>query len=697
MDFGKNRIQYGNFYWQYFRFDKFDTYYYVDGKELAEYVSMIAYERIPELEEFFQYTLDKRVIFVVYNKLADFRQSNIGLVTGQSETNIGGVTAIINNKIFIYFDGNHENFEKQINKAITEVILNQLLYGSGFTDRLANSTLLNLPDWYYKGLVSYASNGWDIETDNKVKDGILDGRYDKFNRLTGEEAIYAGHSLWNYIGNTYGKSVIPNIVYLARVSKNIDNGFLFVLGTSLNMLTKQWLSYYKDRYVKADQIRNYPGEDEFLKRPKKNRVYQHIQCSPEGNYIAYITNDMGQIRIYLYNVSEGKHKKIFKKHHKLQQITDYSFPVIAWHPSGKILAYVTEKKGRLFLSLYNIETKKKQIKELFYFEKVLSFDCADDGQNLVFSAVQKGQSDIFVFNIIANTSEQITNDIADDLYPRFVNNSRQIVFSSNRKSDTIIYTKKQIIPVNNNFDIFRYDYENKSDILTRLTNSRHADEIMPVETAYNTYFFLSDKNGIRNRYSLKYDSTISYIDTAIHYRYFSVITPMTNYSRNILDYDYSKTLNKSAEIIYKDKKYHLILTDVEKENESLYDKLPLTFYKKLQISESNRQDSIKKNKPIVKPDTAISDTGKPPEKPIIIEPPPDTAIIEVNNYKFEKEKYREQYESSGREYEKPEKMHQENDFVLPRPSVYFTSFYTDYVVSQLDFSYLSELDRKSVV
>ena len=53
------------------------------------------------------------------------------------------------------------------------------------------------------------------------------------------------------------------------------------------------------------------------------------------------------------------------------------------------------------------------------------------------SAVQNGQSDVFVYNIAASSFYNITDDIFSELNPRFINNSKQIVFSSNRVNDTL--------------------------------------------------------------------------------------------------------------------------------------------------------------------------------------------------------------------------------------------------------------------
>ena len=46
-----------------------------------------------------------------------------------------------------------------------------------------------------------------------------------------------GQALWSYVADVYGTAVIPNILYMTRVSRNPDSGFMYVLGVSLRSLT----------------------------------------------------------------------------------------------------------------------------------------------------------------------------------------------------------------------------------------------------------------------------------------------------------------------------------------------------------------------------------------------------------------------------------------------------------------------------
>ena len=542
-----------------------------------------------------------------------------------------------------------------------------MLFGNDFKNKVANSTLISLPDWYFKGLVSYVSRNWDFEMENRVKDGILSKKYEKFNRLSGDDAVYAGHSIWNFIANTFGRSVIPTIIYVTRISKNIESGFLFVLGTPLKYLAYDWIDFYDKKYYAANKKAISPKENKILKKPKKSRVYNQIKISPDNSKIIYTTNELGQYKIWLYDIEKNKHKKILKREHKLDQITDYSYPVLAWHPSGLLFSFVTESEGKTFLSFYNLETKEIETTGLFGYDKVLDYSYSHDGFKIVMSAVKNGNTDIYVHNIAANTSERITNDIADDMNPRFNNWSREIVFTSNRLSDTLFPQKKNDDNVSKFSDVFVYDYANRSNILKRITDTKYINEIQPQQISKNKYSFLSDNNGVYNQFVAKYDSTINYIDTATHFRFLTNMYPVTNFTRSILDYDLNTKENKVGRIILENGRHNIFHEDFVSEKgmhggtfiESGYRK---RFNKKMEI-----EDSLKN----VKQDTL----------PLVEQ---DTSIIDIRNYIFEVEKKGNQfYENRISEYDENGKLK------IPKQMMYFKTFYTNYIVNQVDFGFLN--------
>jgi WD40 repeat protein len=189
----------------------------------------------------------------------------------------------------------------------------------------------------------------------------------------------AGHSLWKYIADTYGASVIPNIIYLTKINKNSNTGFLYVLGLSIKDLSYEWLGYFLDLYQPGESAGSIPEQNKVFKKTKKTRVYQQVKVSPDGRYIAYVTNELGQYRIFLYDNQTQKNRQILKREFKLDQITDYSYPVLAWHPSGKILAFVSEKKGEVIMTYYTLEDKKFSDRIMDLYDKILDFSYSNDG------------------------------------------------------------------------------------------------------------------------------------------------------------------------------------------------------------------------------------------------------------------------------------------------------------------------------
>src|ERR1700740_1892505 len=106
VEFGKNRVQYQKFKWKYYQTENFNTYFTQDGLELGKYVAQMAETELPKLEEFVEYGLQRRANIVVYNTFDELQQSNIGI--GIDWQNTGGVTKLVNNKVLVSFDGNHD-------------------------------------------------------------------------------------------------------------------------------------------------------------------------------------------------------------------------------------------------------------------------------------------------------------------------------------------------------------------------------------------------------------------------------------------------------------------------------------------------------------------------------------------------------------------------------------------------------------
>ncbi len=64
MEFGRSRVQYKDFFLTYYRFDRFDTYFYLNGKELAFHTAKYASEELRRLENDLDTYLEGKVQFM---------------------------------------------------------------------------------------------------------------------------------------------------------------------------------------------------------------------------------------------------------------------------------------------------------------------------------------------------------------------------------------------------------------------------------------------------------------------------------------------------------------------------------------------------------------------------------------------------------------------------------------------------------
>ncbi len=719
--FGKNRVQYDDERsWSYFRYKKYDVYFYQGGLAIAKYSTTYIHEQLEAISKKLDYSMKKKIRFIFFNDLSDLKETNIGLITDE-QYNTGGVIHIVDNKVFIAFNGNHRDLETEIRKGIAQVMINELMYGGSAGNAIKSSILLSFPSWYIDGLVHYMAEGWNVDVDNIVRDGILSGRYKKFNRLNREQQAYVGQSIWHYIDERYGRKAIGEVLYMAKVNRNIETGFLYVLGMSYKMLLKDWYDWYQKRYEFDTGAGATVPELSILKkrRNKSKRVYSRPTISQDGRYVAYVRNEIGKVKVRILDLQKGRRKTIMKFGYKLDEKTDYTYPLIAWSPMDNSLTLIHEKAGNNELIVYNEKGRKRLKRYLLQFDKVLDFSYNKRGNMLVMSAVRHGRSDIYLYNIGSNTFKRITNDVYDDEYPRFVNNGTAIIFSSNRPDDIIRFdkaTNKNVIidtlrGMPNN-DLFYYEIKPNNMKLRRVTNTPLYNEIYPMPISYNHFSWLSDENGIYNRFVGRFDSTISFVDTVTHYRYYTKYHAASNYAYNILEQDYNTIAGKFTELVYKHGHYRMFVHDLpEYEDYEHYELSNTSYMSELKYAEKLRQQRIEKMKHLQRKmanDSTLRDSIAEKKKPIkkkhfqVIylnknnnkQTQQNNTGIDINNYRFEGETEesaaaaQQNNNANAQAATQMKKTEPKPNIDIFKPKMYYVEYSVSQIVTQMDFSYL---------
>lgn len=709
-DYGKSRVQYRQFGWKVLNFNQFDVYFYDQGKDLASYIAQEAHRQITEIERVFDYDFGEKIEIICYNSLTDFKQSNIGI--NDQESQAGGKTRIIGSKVFIYYEGTHKQLNEQLISALAEVFLNKMMWGGNWKDVLKANLLMDYPEWFIKGFLSYISKDWDPELEGKIKDGILTGRFKRFNDLEGDEAALAGHAIWRYVEDNYGKEMIPNIIYLSKVSKNIDRAFKFSIGVGIAKLSYLYVKYYENIYWNdvSNQL-ELDGEQLNIKS-KKYRHYYQLKLSPDGEQLAYVENIDGKYKIFIYDMFTRKRTRVYGAEAKIDRIQDRTFPVLEWHPSGDYLSFYNERQGKVWYHLYEVSSKERTKTQILKLEKVLNYNFSDDGKRIVLSGVWQGQTDLYLYNITGNSLKKLTDDIWDDIDPQFVDNSSRVIFSSNRDTVRINMNKPpENTPFRRRFDLFILDLKEEDQqlkILERLTNTPLANETQAYQIGDKSYVYLSSENGIINRHIAYKDSLISHVDTIVHYRYILNNGSQTNYVTNIIEQNARANIGKVANLFFQNNQYKFYLNDLSDTItlKELTDTYYMRFIKRkykstVKSGDFQDLDHLKLNKELNKNKKSDPEEVKVDEKR-------DPSVIDIQDYTFldegssttDKEtKYEKQVivlkEDDGAvktdEISYKDSTNTKNQgFKPPHESLYKVNFAKDYVLTQLNNDFLAQ-------
>ncbi len=525
--FGHNRLQYKVFDWKFYNSENFEVYFYGEGGKNARLAAQYLEEEYLSLTDMLGYAPYSKIKIFIYNSHADLLQSNVGI--NENNYTIEGQTNFVKSQVEVAYPGTHEGFKQALRYKISNLIVNDMMYGGSLADMFQNSYLLNLPDWFIDGAALYVSEGWSIEMDDYMRTVFQDKKVKKLAKFSGKDAAILGQSIWNFIAVKYGRSNVSNILNLTRIIRNEESSIANTLGLPFKVFLQEWQQFYMemdDRIVDA-----YVAPDDSLKVIKKNRkdyLFNAVTISPNGNLLAYARNQNGKYAVFIKNLHTGKERKVQTFGRKLiNQEVDESIPLLSWKDDNT-LGIVGTKRGTLNLWMYEVSSKSRLRQDLSRFNQVNSFSFNEGGSVAVMSADMNGQSDIFLLSLRRNAVKRVTNDIFDDNYPRFIPNSTAIVFSSNRTTDSLRVGQVNLSDIKENHNLFAYDIDTSRFMLKRITNTISKD-IYPLPIDTNTIYYLSDQKGIYNlfKYSIKD----------------SIYTQVTNYSSSIQDFDYDAAHN----------------------------------------------------------------------------------------------------------------------------------------------------------
>ena len=425
----------------------------------------------------------------------------------------------------VYFDANHQNLKRQVRQGIADIITKNLLFGDDIGEVASNQALLDLPTWLTDGYVAYIGENWSTELDDELKSEILSNNFTKFSKFAYYKPLLAGHAFWYYIEEKYKKENVTYFLYLARIYKNLDKASRQITKLKFKQLQAEFMEYSDEKYSNdIARRRAYPKGNYIEGFDISKRLnYYRFNVNPNKKNSDYVVTQFkkGIVRLKLvtgYNESKNLLKYGIRT---LEAQINPSYPLVAWDPKGTRLAVAYTTEGHLKLFIYDVISDIKQYKFDLTdkFDQIQDIKYMLDSRTLLFSAVKNGHTDIYTFEIETEKIKQITNDVYDDADPSFVSFPGKIgiIFSSNRPSADA-KTGDTVLPSNSRYNVFLItDFGGKAEVnqITQLTKLKYGNARFP--TPYNnTHFtFVSDENGIGNRYAGFFTTKAEGLDTLV--------------------------------------------------------------------------------------------------------------------------------------------------------------------------------------
>src|SRR5688572_28169113 len=373
VEFGKNRLQYQKFSWKYYQTDNFNSYFSQDGLGLGKYVAQIAEEELPSIEEFVEYGLQRRANIIVYNNFDEMQQSNIGLSIDWQNT--GGVTKLVNNKMLLYYDGNHDNLRRHIRQGLAKILVDNILFGDDLGEFAANQALLDLPQWLVDGYVAYAAENWSTSLDDDLRSVLLSGKYNNFYQFAFDHPLLAGHAFWKYIADKYGKNKVTYFLYLSRIYRNLNNASKKITKKKFKEVLRDFMlevqqQYYKDIRGRRNAPKGQLGISEVISE-KKDFIRFNANPNPKSFTYAVVEFKQGQYRVVL--MENFVNRKVLLKYgiRSKGDEKNPNYPILAWDPRGTRLSIIHSEEGKLKLFVFDIVNRIKTVKqELPMFDQV---------------------------------------------------------------------------------------------------------------------------------------------------------------------------------------------------------------------------------------------------------------------------------------------------------------------------------------
>ncbi len=435
--FGQNKVQYRNLDFQVLSTEHFDIYFYSRERVGAEQAARLAERWYARLSTLFDHELRGRQPLILYASPSDFRQTNL---LGDVGEGTGGVTESLRRRIIMPLGGTLADTDHVIGHELVHAF--QFDVTADPDAPPGQNGAQRLPLWFIEGMAEYLSLGpvdpntamWLRDADSRealpdIKD-LNNPKYFPYRW---------GQAFWAYVGGRWGDQVIPRLLVDAAANGDIEAMVKKQLGMELKDLSSDWHDSIRNAYRPVLASTTRPRDTARLTIEGKGlggELNIGPAISPDGSRIAFLSQ-RGVFSTDLY-VADAADGRVIRK--LTSTATDPHFSSIqsldsagAWDPTGTRLAIAAMTGATPDLAIFDASSGDRQRDiPIADVDEILNPSWSPDGQQLVFTGMKQGLTDLYTYDLGAGALRQLTDDAFTDLQPAWSPDGRRVAFVTDR-------------------------------------------------------------------------------------------------------------------------------------------------------------------------------------------------------------------------------------------------------------------------
>ncbi len=433
--FGQNKVEYKEINWRILDTEHFKIYHYQGGEGLADFAALVLEEAFNEFKDYFPGSVKggEKVPVLIYVSYKDFQQTNVSPYL--IPEGVGGFTEGFKKRVVVPFAGNYEEFRHVLRHELVHA------FQFGYSRGLGGLVQSQPPQWFIEGMAEYLAQNWSLRTETYMRDLVVNLKLptlEEMNYYSGYVSYRYGHAFFKFLEEIYGEKAVKDFIRMG-MGGNVEAALARITGKKLPELSEEFSMYIKGKVLKVFGYHGFPQDAKRITSRRDNSFLNvGSAISPDGSFIAFISDRKGRMGIWVLNlanrkltmIQEGERSPDFENLHVLKPSLSIS--------KNNLLAVISQGTYSDILSVYDLR-KFKRVKrfELKDLDGVHGGELSPDGRMFVFVGYRKGIPDVFVLDLQTGKVQNLTNDEFTEDDPSWFDDSTVIFVSDKNESGKI--------------------------------------------------------------------------------------------------------------------------------------------------------------------------------------------------------------------------------------------------------------------